>query len=496
MNPMSMPPEQPDFDPGASVEPTEPSAPTLRYRSPALAGLLSFAIPGLGQAFAGAWRRGLAVAAPAVVLAAFGVGIWLIDRGILVRAALTPPVLLGIVGLSVAIGLYRIWAIADAYWIARARGGDADRSVPRRGASLLVLLLLFAVTVGMHGYVAYVGWGAHQTLTAVFDPEGPDGEAGGSSPSTSPSPTSTPDPGTPSPEATPTPTPVPTPTPPPAWAADGRLNVLLIGSDAGPGRWSQRADAVILVSVDIATGRIAAFSVPRYTTNVPLPEPAASAFPCRCLTEPINALFVFANENPSLFPGEGDLKGWLAVSGAVEALFGVQLDGMAVADLNGFVRMVDAVGGITLDIGAEVYDAQYPDPNGVDIVEIYFPVGVQRLDGWHALAYARTRHQDGDVNRMRRQQEVIRALGHELSCNLLLNLPSVLAVARDTLWTNLRLEDVPDMLRIDPGPVESHVLFDIHNPALTAADVARLQAEVAGAFDGPAPPDTDPVLDC
>jgi hypothetical protein len=52
------------------------------------------------------------------------------------------------------------------------------------------------------------------------------------------------------------------------------------------------------------------------------------------------------------------------------------------------------------------------------------------------------------------------------------------------------------MLRIDPGPIESHVLFDIHNPALTADDVARLQAEVATAFDGPAPPDTDPGLDC
>jgi hypothetical protein len=118
------------------------------------------------------------------------------------------------------------------------------------------------------------------------------------------------------------------------------------------------------------------------------------------------------------------------------------------------------------------------------------------MDGWHALAYARTRHQDGDVNRMRRQQDVVRALGHELSCNLLLNLPGVLEVARDTLWTNLPLEDVPDMLSIDPGPVESHVLFDIHNPALTADDVARIQAEVATAFDGPAPPDTDPDLDC
>ncbi len=263
---------------------------------------------------------------------------------------------------------------------------------------------------------------------------------------------------------------MPTPTPPPTWAADGRLNVLLIGSDAGPGRWSQRADAIILVSVDVDTGRIAAFSLPRYTYNVPLPEPAASNFTCGCLVEPINALFVFALQNPDLFPGEGELKGWSAVSGAVEALFDVTLDGMAVVDLNGFVAMVDAVGGITVDVPAEVYDAEYPDPDGVTVHEVYFPVGVQDMDGWHALAYARTRHQDGDVSRMARQQTVIRALGQELSCNLLFNLPSILQVARDTLWTNLPLEDVPEMMRIDPGPVESHVLFDIHNPTLNEAD--------------------------
>jgi LCP family protein required for cell wall assembly len=464
-------------------------------RSPALASVLSFVVPGLGQAVAGAWRRGLAIAVPVVMLAAFVAGIWVVDRGLLVRAALTPPILLAIVGASVLIGLYRLWAILDAYAVARARP-EAPRSAgTQRSLGVVVLLVVLAATVVMHGYVAYVGWSAHQTLVAVFDPSGPGG--GTASPQPTPVASAPTSPGGSSTAApTATPTPLPTPTPPPAWAADGRLNVLLIGSDAGPGRWSQRADAIILVSVEIATGRVAAFSVPRYTTLVPLPEPAASAFPCRCLAEPINALFVFANQNPGLFPGEGDLKGWMAVSGAIEALFGVQLDGMAVADLNGFVRLVDAVGGITLDIKAEVYDDQYPDPNGVDIVEIYFPVGVQRLDGWHALAYARTRHQDGDVSRMRRQQEVVRALGHELSCNLLLNLPSVLEVARDTLWTNLPLEDVPDMLRIDPGPIESHVLFDIHNPALTADDVARLQAEVANAFDGPPPPDTDPALDC
>jgi anionic cell wall polymer biosynthesis LytR-Cps2A-Psr (LCP) family protein len=181
--------------------------------------------------------------------------------------------------------------------------------------------------------------------------------------------------------------------------------------------------------------------------------------------------------------------------GAVEELTGAALDGMVVADLNGFVSLVDAIGGITVDVPAEVYDPNYPDPNGVDEVEVYFPAGEQRMDGWHALAYARTRHQDGDVARIARQQHVVKALQRQLGCDILGNLPAVLEVARESLWTNLPLESVPDMLRIDPGPVETHGLFDVHNPVITPAEVDRIHAEVAGAFDGPAPSDP-PEPDC
>jgi LCP family protein required for cell wall assembly len=457
-----------------------------KTRSAALASLLSFILPGLGQAAAGARRRGLLIALPSVVLLGAVAAIWVSDRGILVRAALTPPILLAIVALSLAVFVYRFWAIADAWNLNRRRNAARSHSRLSSTASVAVLAILLAATCFMHGWVAAIGWSAHRTLTTVFSPDGPRGAGFGDA---SPSLSQTPAP-TLSPDATPEPTPVPTPspTPQPKWAADGRLNVLMIGSDAGPGRWSMRADAIILASIDIETGRVAAFSVPRYTTNVPLPEPAASTFACRCLTEPINALYVFANKNPNLFPGSDDSRGLVALSGAIEALMGVHLDGMAMVDLNGFVDLVDAIGGITVDVPSPVYDPAYPDPNGVDHLEVSFPAGPQHMDGWHALAYARTRHQDGDVARMQRQQHVVKALQHELGCDLLGHLPDVLNVARDILWTNLPLEDVPDMLQIDPGPVESHVLFDIHNPALTADAIARIQAEVANAFDGEAPP--------
>jgi len=477
----------PDVEPNAA----DGAAPEPLVRSGAFASFLSFLLPGLGQLVAGAPARGLLIALPVVLAIGGLVAVFVIDKVLILRALLNPTLLIVIVGASLLLMAYRLWAIVDAY---RTGGGGSRRAAgsgAARVASAIVLAAVLGATVAMHAYAAYVGWTAHETLVAVFDPGGPGDPT--------PSPTAAPTPSageTATPVPTPSPTPLPTPTPAPAWASDGRLNVLLVGSDAGPGRFSQRADAIILVSVEIETGRVAAFSLPRYTYNVPLPEPAASAFECRCLVEPINALFVFAQQNPTLFPGEGELKGWLAVSGAVEALYGVTLDGMAVADLNAFVLMVDAVGGVTVDVPAEVYDSAYPDPDGVTYTEVYFPVGEQEMDGWHALAYARTRQQDGDVARMARQQTVVRALATEVSCNLLFNLPSILQAARDTMWTNLPLEAMPDMLRIDPGPVESHVLFEIHNPTLNADEIARIQAEVAGAFDEPAPPDETPAVDC
>lgn len=486
--PADAPPDRFDADVGERSSMTRTRQPHARRPSAALASVLSFVVPGLGQLSAGAWRRGLLVALPFVVLLGALAVVSIVDRSILVRAALTPPVLLALVAASVAVGIYRGWAILDAYQVATVPGRGAGGLA--RAGSLAVLGAVLALTVAMHAWGAYVGWTAHGTLTAVFSPTGPQGAGPLPTESATPTPlTAAPTPST-SPAASPTPVPTPvatpTPTPEPDWAADGRLNVLLIGSDAGPGRWSMRADAIILASVEIETGRVAAFSIPRYTTNVPLPDPAASAFPCRCLAEPINALYVYANKNPQLFPGD-EIRGFLALEGATEALFDIELDGMAVVDLNGFVRLVDAIGGITVDVPAEVYDPAYPDPDGVTEVEVYFPAGVQEMNGWEALAYARTRHQDGDVSRMARQQHVVKALQRELGCDILGNLTSVLEVARETLWTTVPLADVPEMIRIDPGPVESHSLWTVHDPALTPDDVARVQAAVAAAFDGPAP---------
>src|SRR5262249_24112841 len=143
-----------------------------------------------------------------------------------------------------------------------------------------------------------------------------------------------------------------------AWAADGRLNLLLIGGDAGPGRYLLRTDTMILLSVDQATGQAALFGIPRNLLNVPVAPEDAKFFQTGSKATNgrfpglLNALWVWAYQHPDFPSGGctssdpdvcGKARGFRAITGAVQQLVGVPLDGAVVANLNGFIDLVDAV---------------------------------------------------------------------------------------------------------------------------------------------------------
>jgi LCP family protein required for cell wall assembly len=93
----------------------------------------------------------------------------------------------------------------------------------------------------------------------------------------------------------------------------------------------------------------------------------------------------------------------------IAANFGLDVDGIVLTNFAGFADVVDALGGIDLVNPYEVYDGEYPTPD-YGYREIYFPAGEIHLNGEDALAFARTRHQDGDDGRVMRQQLVLLAL--------------------------------------------------------------------------------------
>jgi LCP family protein required for cell wall assembly len=412
--------------------------------SAVLAAFLSFVWPGLGQGWVGAWRRALLFALPIVILVVLGV--------ILVSAQgkarslglfLQPQVILGLLALNVGILAYRLVAIVDAFYTSRVRWPSAGNRWQRAVTGTLLGVVL-AGTVGMHAGLGYLGFKTYDTITTVFG--------------LTETPTPVPTPASLAPGATPTPIPTPGPTPPPNWAADGRFNLLLVGGDAGPGRWSLRTDSMELLSVDIATGRAALFGIPRNLVNVPLPAGPASAFACGCFPDLLNSLYTYAIAHPEWFPGSEDVRGYIALQEAVEEMTGLHIDGELVVTLNGFVRLIDAIGGLDIYVPSSVYDTAYPAPEGTGDITIWIPAGQHHFNGHMALAYARSRHQDNDYNRMQRQQLVLLALRRQINpCSVIVRIPQLLDIARDSLWTNLPVDQLPDLLSL-ASRVDTHTL--------------------------------------
>ncbi|MGZ8562563.1 MAG: LCP family protein, partial [Candidatus Limnocylindria bacterium] len=303
--------------------------------SAVLAAVLSFIWPGLGQGWAGARRRALLFAVPMMLLAvAAVVALMLEGRGRSFGLLLQPSVLLGLFALNLVVLAYRVVAIVDAYRVANRRWPQ-----PARGQAAIAAVLLGVVLGGtllMHGWLGLVAYKSYDLIETVFHT---------SEPTPTPLPTPTLPPG-----ETPGPTPVPTPvpTPEPVWSDNGRLDLLLIGGDAGPGRWSLRTDTMILLSVDIATGRAAMFGIPRNMFDVPLPEGPDKAFACHCYPDLLNSLFVYAMAHPETFPGADEERGYMAVQNAIAKMTGLQIDGEVVVTLQGFVHLVDALGGLDM----------------------------------------------------------------------------------------------------------------------------------------------------
>jgi len=428
--------------------------------------------------------RGALLAGPVVVLVIGAV--WLLGQGTLRLFGLLidPAVIAALLVLDGILLLYRLAAIVDAYLVSRRLHPVTSASRTPRIVSVSVLVALLLGTITMHAAVGVLGYKTYVAEAKFFNPSGPNGGEG-DLPSADPTAAGSGD-------ATqgPAPTPAWTPTPIPPWRSDGRLNLLLVGGDAGPGRFSLRTDTMVLMSVDIATARAAMFGIPRNLINVPLGAQSATAFRCGCFPDLLNALYVYAGRHPESFPG-GEARGYLALQSAVGALTGAQIDGMLVVDLNGFVRLVDALGGIDINVPSPLYDPSYPLENGRADVKLYIKAGQQHMDGHTALAYARSRHQDDDYHRMQRQQLTLLALRRSVKpCKLIPRLPELIDIAGDSLWTNLQPRDMPDLLalaqRVDTSKVARYAFVPPTIPEyLTARAVGRVHAMVANAFAAP-----------
>src|SRR5699024_9595663 len=188
----------------------------------------------------------------------------------------------------------------------------------------------------------------------------------------------------------------------------GRYTILLLGGDAGQSRVGLRPDSITVASVAADTGRTVLFSLPRNLEDVPFPadSPMHQQFPdgftCpehECM---LNAIYTWASEHPELYPDAAD-PGAQATKEAVEQVTGLTINYYAMVDLHGFEALIDAVGGIRMDISERV-----PIGGGTSPISGWIEPGRNvHLDGYHALWFARSREGSSDYARMARQKCVM-----------------------------------------------------------------------------------------
>lgn len=431
----------------------------VRGRSPFVAAFLSLLWPGLGHAHLGAYRRGLGFAAPPLLIGALLAGFAVrIPSVQLVGVALQPWFLITLFVANLVFLVYRAAAIVDAWSIARQLSGRPASSVAARQAGMVSMAGLAAVLLvmsGVHVAVARYDLILADTASCIFDPEAacdPDASPDPSEEATEPPTGSTPEPSL-GPE-------VSGPAQPPPWNGTDRLNILLIGADEQGG--GHNTDTMITVSIDPATNQVVMFTLPRDTVDVPLPPgPARNVFGS-VYQDKINSLWAAARRRSDAFPGTAATRGYTALKSTLGHLYGLDIKYYVEVNFDGFRQVVDALGGVTINVQVPVLDDNFPQPGGRRL-RLFVPAGVQHMTGEEALQYARSRKSTSDFERGARQQRVIVALRQQLDIGQALRNIDVLAAAiGNSVRTDIPRELVPQLLgladRVDTRSIRS-VIF-------------------------------------
>ena len=237
------------------------------------------------------------------------------------------------------------------------------------------------------------------------------------------------------------------------WAGRERVNVLLLGGDGAIHRPGVRTDSVLLASISTKTGKTILFSLPRNLQNVPFQAGTklAAEYP-NGFTDgvPNNAEYflnaVYRNipaKYPADFLGETDNLGADAVKLAVSGALGVPVDYYVMVNLAGFSKLVDAIGGITVNINEPIPIGGNTDAH--ILPDSYLQPGPnQRLDGFNALWYTRGRFGSTDYKRMERQRCAINAIVAEAKpLTLLQNFSEIAKTIKNIYRTDIPTKLLP-----------------------------------------------------
>jgi LCP family protein required for cell wall assembly len=400
-------------DPEAYDAPPAPPAPHRSRYGPAILDAL---IPGLGHLVAGRRVRALLFVSPLVLM--LGAALWVLATTSGPRLAatlLSEQVIWGLLAAQALLLASRLIAVGSSLF---------DPALPRPDRSdLPAIALLLAFVIAPQAYAGYATEVARQAADRIFvEPVAV----------AVPSASAAPDPSflataPPSASASPSIAPV-----------GQRITGLLIGVDAGVGRNTYLTDTMIVVSLDLGTRTVSMLSIPRDMVDVPLPDG-------RTYRDKVNSLVSYARRNPAAFPGS-DGTGFDVLMDALATLINVPIDYYATVNLGGFVRVVDELGGVNVNVARAFCDPTYDEYGFTRGFSIQ--AGLHHLNGQQALAYARVRKASGesDFTRAARQQEVISGIRDAIVGGGFLSDPiGLLEAIGETVQTNVPRELLPDL---------------------------------------------------
>jgi LCP family protein required for cell wall assembly len=210
------------------------------------------------------------------------------------------------------------------------------------------------------------------------------------------------------------------------------LNIVILGVDARPGQgYLTRTDTVMLLNITPGRLRVSLLSIPR-DVFIYVPEYGEQR---------INTINVLGEE-------EAHGAGPALVKASFKESFGVTVNNYVRLDFNGFVDLIDAVGGIDVNVPKLIIDYDYPTSDA-GTMTVRFDPGWQHMDGERALEYARTRHQDGDYQRAERQQQVVDALIKKLADpRQIIHWPRIWKAIRSNMDSDL---STWEMVRLGPA---------------------------------------------
>ncbi|WP_371371907.1 LCP family protein [Sporomusa aerivorans] len=240
-----------------------------------------------------------------------------------------------------------------------------------------------------------------------------------------------------------------------------KINILVLGTDERE-EDAGRSDTTFVATIDTVEKKITMLSIPR-DTRIKIPGHG---------WDKLNHAYAFGGSELS--------------KAAVENLLGIKIDYTVAINVNGFVRMLDAIGGVTIDVDKRMQYADPYDDNGGLYIDLY--PGVQRLNGKTAIEYVRYRDEEGDIGRVARQQKFLKALLQEITKpQLATKLPELVKQASTSIRTDMPKSEMLTLIPVISDAAKTGLKTEwvagtplwIQDISYWLPDIKELRAKVA-----------------